>query len=363
MNKPSTNRTETGLGELPRSSAWWLFATSIAVALILGLGTLAAVHMLAIPLAVLILSLTLAAALEPVVAWLGDRIPRLLAIIVVYLLVVILLGGLIWVVIPSLVEQVVDLANRMPELIERARDLLNRWNRRLPGDTFTDALMSQVSGISSSLIRLPLAISSAIFGFFLILFLSFYILLGVSRMEGFLLSLFPDERREHVRDVVASMGQAMGGYVRGSVINGVIVGFLVFFGLLILDIDFAIAFGVLAGILELVPTMGPIIATIVIAGLTVLQSPGQALSVLIFLVVLQQVENHILVPNIMRNQTSISPLTTILALFAGGAVGGLMGALVAIPIAAALRVFIQKVLAPAIRRRTGAKEPSEGEAD
>jgi predicted PurR-regulated permease PerM len=222
--------------------------------------------------------------------------------------------------------------------------------------------MSQVSDLSSSLLRLPLTISTAIFGFFLILFLSFYVLLEISRMEGFLLSLFPAERRTRVREVVASMGDAMGGYVRGSIINGVIVGFLVFFGLLILNVDFAIAFGVLSGILELIPTMGPIIATVVIVGLTLLQSPGQALTVLIFLVVLQQVENHILVPNIMRSQTSISPLTTILALFAGGAVGGLIGALVAIPIAAALRVFIQKVVAPAIRGRTGA-EPVEGKAD
>jgi predicted PurR-regulated permease PerM len=362
MNNSANGPGETGLWQLPRSSAWWLFATSIAVALILGLGTLAAIRLLALPLAVLILSLTLAAALEPVVSWLGDRIPRLLAIIIVYLVVVVLLGGLLWVIIPTLVDQIVDLANRIPELIERSEDFLNRWNRRLPGDTITDTLMSHVSDLSSSLLRLPLTISTAIFGFFLILFLSFYVLLEISRMEGFLLSLFPAERRTRVREIVASMGDAVGGYVRGSIINGVIVGFLVFFGLLILNVDFAIAFGVLAGILELIPTMGPIIATIVIVGLTLLQSPGQALAVLIFLVVLQQVENHILVPNIMRSQTCISPLTTILALFAGGAVGGLIGALVAIPIAAALRVFIQKVVAPAIRGRTGA-DPVEGKAD
>jgi predicted PurR-regulated permease PerM len=191
----------------------------------------------------------------------------------------------------------------------------------------------------------------------LILFVSFYILQESSRMQGFLLSLFPEERRPRVNTVIGEIAQAMGGYFRGVVINGVIVGFLTFVGLLLLGIDFALAFGALAGILELIPIAGPIVATIIIVGLTLFQSPGLALAALVFMVILQQIENNVLVPHIMRSQTDVSPLLSILAIFAGGAMGGLLGALIAIPIAAALRVLVRQVLAPAIRRQTGAESP------
>ena len=151
----------------------------------------------------------------------------------------------------------------------------------------------------------------------------------------------------------------MGGYIRGVVINGMIVGFLTFVGLFIFGIDFAVVFGVMAGMLELLPVAGPILSGVIIVGLTLLQSPGKALAALIFIFVLQELENHILVPNIMRTQTDISSLLAVLALFAGDAIGGLLGALIAIPIAAALHVLVKQVLAPAIRKQTQA-EMQEG---
>jgi predicted PurR-regulated permease PerM len=181
-------------------------------------------------------------------------------------------------------------------------------------------------------------------------------------MESFILSLFPEARREHIHHGLVEMAQAMGGYFRGAAINGIIIGLISFVGFLLIGIDFALAFGVMAGLLELVPIAGPIIATLIISGLTLLQSPGQALAVLIFMIVLQQIENNVLVPQVMRSQTDISRLLSILAVFAGGAIGGLLGALIAIPITAALRVLVLLVIAPAIRRQTGA-EKSDTSAD
>jgi predicted PurR-regulated permease PerM len=302
---------------------------------------------------------TLAAALEPVVGWLEGRMPRLLAIILTYLVLLLLLGALIWAVIPSLVAQVQDLGSAFPNLIERARSFIERWSGSLPGDSFRNTILSQLSSLGPTLLRLPLTATSAISGLLMVLFISFYLLRESSRMQDFLLSLFPDDRRGSIHEVMTAMGQAMGGYFRGVIINGVIVGIITFIGLLIIGIDCALVYGALAGILELIPIAGPIVATIIIVGLTLLESPGQALAALIFMVILQQVENNILVPLIMRSQTEVSSLLTILAIFAGGAIGGLLGALIAIPVAAALRVLVRQVLAPAIRRQTGV-DPPEG---
>lgn len=362
MNSPESRDPRPNIAELSYPRVWWLLTTAIAIALVLGMGALEAIRLLALPLAILIAAVTLAAALDPVVAWLENRMPRLLAIILTYLVVLILLGALIWAVIPSLAGQVQDLGSRLPDLTERARVFIERWSGNLPGDSFRNTLFSQLSGLGPTLLRLPLTVTSVLSGILLVLFISFYMLRESSRMQGFILSLFPDHRRDRVNEVIVAMGQAMGGYFRGVVINGVIVGIITFVGLLIIGVDFALVFGALAGILELVPIAGPIIATLIVFGLTLLQSPGQAVAALIFMVILQQVENNVLVPLIMRSQTDVSPLLTILAIFAGGAIGGLLGALTAIPIAAALRVLVREVIAPAIRRQTGA-EPTEGSSE
>ena len=361
MNNPEAHEPGSSIAELSYPRLWWLLMTAMAVALVFGLGMLEVIRLLARPLALLIFALTLAAALAPVVSWLERRMPRVLGIILTYLVVLVLLGALIWAVIPALVEQVQDLGGRIPDLSERARQLLNRWGGNLPGESFTNAVISQLSSQLSSLgpalLRLPLTVTSILSGILLILFISFYLLVEVSRIQKFILSLYPERQRARVNNLIVEMGQAMGGYFRGVVINGAIVGFVTFLGLLIIGVDFALVFGVLAGLLELIPIAGPVIATVIVVGLTLLQSPGLALAALIFMVVLQQVENNVLVPHIMRSQTEVSPLLSIMAIFAGGAIGGLLGALIAIPVVAALRVLVREVIAPAIRRQTGAEQP------
>lgn len=357
MNKPDTNHSKTRWTEQSLSGMWWLITTSIAAALILGLGTLEVIRLLALPLAVFIFGLTLAAALDPVISWLERRLPRLLAVILTHLLLVTLLGGLVWAIVPALVDQVQYLVSRIPDLTERAREFLDRWDGTLSRDSFINTVITQLSSLGLVLLSLPLTLTAILSGILLILFISLYILLEAPQIQSAILSLFPEKRRGDVNEVFLAMTQAAGGYFRGVAINGVIVGFLTFSGLLLLGIDFPLVFGVIAGILELIPVVGPIIAGLIIVGLTLLQSPGEALAALVFMIVLQQLENQILVPNIMRNQTKVSPLLSILAIFAGGAIGGVMGALIAIPVAAALRVLFIQVIAPAIRRQTGAEPP------
>jgi len=355
MNKSGLPAEKRPMGEWPYSKIWWLFASTVAVGIILGLGTIEIIPLIALPLAVLIFGVTLAAALAPMVSWLERWMPRLVAMLLVYLLLLILLGGLIWIVIPSLVSQVEDFSSRIPDLVDQVMEFVNRFRGNLPGDSFASTVISQLSGLGSVLLSLPLTITSAISGMLLVLFISFYILLETTDMEIFFLSLFPEGQRSRAREVVSAMVQSMGGYVRGVVINGIIIGAVTIVGLGFLGVNFALAFGVLAGILELVPVVGPIVAGLIIVGFTLFQSPGKALIALIFMIVLQQVENNVLVPNIMRNQTDVSPLLSILALFAGAAIGGLIGALIAIPIAGALRVLVRQVIAPAIRNRTGSE--------
>lgn len=359
MDTPETDNQKGGAFQISHPRIWWVLMSSMAVALVVGLGFLNIVDLIALPLAVLIFGITIATALDPLVSWLGNWMPRLAAMLLTYVLLLVLFAGLIWVVTPTLVNQVEDFGGRIPDLVDRAGKFIERWRGNLPGGSFTDTVISQLSDLGPALLRLPLTITSGISGMLLILFVSFYILLEASAIQTFFLSLFPAEGRSHINEVLTAMGSAMGGYVRGVVINGVIVGLLTFLGLELLGINFALTFGVLAGLLELIPVAGPIVAGLLIVGFTLLQSPGQALIALVFMVVLQQVENNVLVPNIMRNQTEVSPLMSILAVFTGFAIGGLIGALIAIPIAGALRVLVREMVAPAIRGQTGAQPQGE----
>lgn len=360
MERTETENGKNGLTGLSYSMVWWLLASALAVAIIVGLGTIQIFPLIAVPLAVFVFGLTLAAALQPMVSWLERWMPRLVAMLLVYLLILALLAGLTWIVVPSLVDQIQDFASRIPDLTDRAMEFAERLRGNLPGDSFINTVASQLSGLGGILLRLPLTITSIITGMLLVMFISFYMLLEAGDIQKFFLSLFPRERRSHVSEVASAILQSMGGYVRGVVINGVIVGVLTYVGLELLGINFALTFGVLSGVLELVPVIGPIVAGAIIVGFTLLQSPGQALIALIFVIVMQQIENNVLVPNIMRNQTDVSPLLSILALSVGAAIGGLMGALIAIPVAGALRVLVRQVIVPAIRSRADIEQTEDG---
>jgi predicted PurR-regulated permease PerM len=152
----------------------------------------------------------------------------------------------------------------------------------------------------------------------------------------------------------------MGGYVRGVAITGLIIGTVSYVGLLLIGVNFPLALAIIAGLSEFLPFIGPFIAGAVMVAVALLQSPTKALIAVLFAVALQQLEGNLIAPNVMHPQTCISPLTAIVALFAGASVGGILGALIAVPLAAAARVLIVELLLPAVRRQTGADPEDEG---
>ena len=353
---PKAIRASSQSGRSKLDQSWWRLTLAGAAALTLGIGLLWALMLFAWPLALLILGLSIATALAPVVSWLERWIPRAGAILIVYLILLLILIGIGWIVFPPLVVQVQDAAESLPQLIEQARERLTQFTpwQNLNDIPLAETVASQLGNASSSLVMLPVRFFASLFDLVVIIFISLYSLIVAPQARQFALSLFPPGRRERVDDVLAGMSQAMGGYIRGVVIDSLIVGVLTYVGLALIGVDFALVLAILAGILEIIPFVGPVIAGVAIVAVALLQSPTTALITLVFIVILQQIESNILVPNIMRSQTEISPLLTILALVAGHSIGGLLGALIAIPVAAAVRVFVHEVIAPAIRRWTGA---------
>jgi putative heme transporter len=327
--------------------------TRVAWVLLGGLLLLVLVWLFRRPIALLVISVAISAALAPVAALLSQRLPRGLAVALIFVVLLLLFAGLLWLIVTPLAGQLNELITEAPSLAERAESWAQRL--RLPFDfNLRQAIPDLAQRASLALFSVPAAIAGVLLDVGLISFTSLYLLIEAPGIERFFLSLFPAERRERTRNVSHEMLQAMGGYIRGVAINGVIIGTLTYLGLMLIGVDYALVFGILAGLLEFIPIVGPIIASVPVVVVALLQSPVKALLALGFMVLVQQLEGNLVMPHIMRSQTAISPLLALLALSAGGAVGGLVGAIVAIPIAAALHVFVSQVVAPAIRARTGA---------
>jgi predicted PurR-regulated permease PerM len=362
MTQKPINNAETGtlganlIRRLPLT--WWWITTAAAAAIILAASTLYLLLHLGEPIALLILGISIASALSPLVDRLDKRLPRALAVVVVFLLLALFFALLVWIVVPPLVTQATAAINTLPDLFDQAQETLDEFTFIDLG-TVGETVVNQLGAITSQIFQVPMIIFGGFFNIIMILFIAIYWLIINPSIWRFFLSLFNPAAQDEAHRIVTRMGRSMGGYFRGVFLNGLIIAILSTIGLTIIGVPFPVVLGILAGLGEFIPMVGPFLSGALMVLMALFISPTTALITLIFVLILQQFEGQILTPNIMRSQTDVSPLIVILAILAGHALGGLMGAIVAIPVAAALRVFIEEILAPAIRRQTGARPVNE----
>jgi predicted PurR-regulated permease PerM len=349
MSKQGTRWLQPGL-----PSIWWQRTLSGALALILGLGALWLIYLLAWPLALFVGAVALAAAVSPLAEWLAGRMPRLLAVILFYVLLLGLFLLLGWLVLPPIWAEAQAVFTALPAFIEQWQERLGDW---LPGTELSlDALIGSIftGGVTNTLSEWSRGVTRLATAFLVVFFGSLYALLEAPRARRFVFSLLPPGRREYFDDVLEEMMTAMGGFVRGEVLSALIIGTITYIGLTLLNFPYALVLAVMAGLLEFLPIVGPFITAVVLVLVGLTQSVNQALVVLAFSVFLQQLESNVVVPNVMRQEAKVSPLLVILALLAGERIGGLVGALVAIPLVAGMRVLVLRLVVPGIRRWTGA---------
>lgn len=334
-----------------------------AGALALALGLLGLIVIAARPLALLLLAIVLGEALNPPANWLSRWMPRAAAVLLLYALLILGLGAVAWFTLAPLVEQARALVAQLPILVERIQDFIDREGATLEALPIADILLGQIQNVGAAVLGVPLALVSGLLDVVLVVILSIYWLLTAPRTMRFALSLFPPERREATHSFFSELGQTMGGYVRGVAINMVLIAVVIYIGLTLIGVEFALVLAVLSGLLEIVPILGPIIGGVIIVGFALLDSLTTAIITLVFVLIVQQFEGNVLTPFVMRSQTEIPPLLVLIALILGGSIGGLLGVLVAIPLAGAARVVMLRLVAPALRRWTGAPPPETQRAE
>jgi putative heme transporter len=363
---PATGDDNSGLKPAPRAMPWWSGPALGSISLAISLGMLALAWRIAHPLALLIAAITLAQAMAPL-ARLGERIvPRVAAILIAYVTIFGTLAAAIALIAPSLAGQAREVAVQAPGLVGLAQSHLDGWGA-FPGMSLVELLQANLGNAAGTLVALPLGVASSALELVLTVIMSLYWLIASPQLHAFTLSLFAEEQRPEVTRILERMGKSMGGYLRAMVIGATVIGIVVYVGLLVIGVRYPLVLALMAALGEMVPILGPFLAAVPSLLVALLQSPGQALAVLIFFVVIQQFESHLLIPNLMSNQANIPPALAIFALMAGASVGGILGALVAIPLAGAIQVLVEEVVAPAIRAHHGNEpttvEPGRGETD
>jgi predicted PurR-regulated permease PerM len=343
-------------GARSRTDRWELAArvvpaTLAIVAVLLGL-------LLAWQLRQLILmafvALLFAAAIHDAARWLEARgLPRGLAAAIPYLAVAGAIGLLIVLVLPPLVDQATNLVADIPSIVDAALGtvvgIIDRWLGSGTGQQVVDQIRDELEGFRPDvgpLLMLPLTLLDTLLAIGTTLFLSFLLVVERDAAKGWFLRFLDADTRPVVTDIGRSVLQKLGAYVRGQIIVMTVVGVATTAGMIILGVPFALPLGLLAFLTEAIPLVGPYISAVPIVAIAFLQDTPTGILMAIWLIVVQQAEGWILTPVIQGKVLSLSPMAVLLAVFAGGTLAGILGAVIAVPIVATLDVLIRDVVWP-----------------
>jgi predicted PurR-regulated permease PerM len=272
------------------------------------------------------------------------RFPRWLAILILYVVILGTITAIGFLIYQPLVSQAQQLGKALPDMFDRGQQWLIERGVLSEHLTWQQAFArADVSGGERAVGTVFSALTGVvggIFGLLTILILTFYLLVEGSRLRQVLLTLFARRNREQVDAAATEITRKVSAWLGGQLLLGFVIGTTSAVGLWLLDVPYFYVLALISGIGEMIPVVGPILAAIpavIVAGSVSLQ---KALFVIVFFVVQQQFENHVLVPKVMERQVGVSAVTVILALLIGGNLLGIPGALLAVPTAAIIQVLI-----------------------
>lgn len=334
-------------------SFWTMLKALLLVFLILALWVLRDV------VAVVLLSIVIASAIEPLNHFLAQfRMPRVLSVLFVYLAAFFILSLVFYLVVPPLLADVLDFISTLPTYIEKTlgpKGPLFLALPELPG-AISDFLFNFALSLEKSIPALTAGLFSAgnsLFGgavsFILLIVISFYLSVQEHGIENFLRIITPLENEDYILSLWQRSQRKIGRWLQGQILLGVLVGVIVFLGLTILDVKYALLLAILSAIFEIIPVFGPVMAAIPAVAIASIQSPILGLMVLGLYIVVQQFENHLIYPLVVKKTIGVPPLLVVLSLVIGGTLGGFYGIVLAVPAAAVLVEFLNDVASRKVR--------------
>jgi predicted PurR-regulated permease PerM len=320
----------------------------VAVAIILYL-----LWLLRKPISWLLISIFLAVALSPPVNRLARRMRRGFAITIVYLGLLLVPILLIALIVPPLINEANTFADNVPQYAddvtkfvednESLRELNKDYDITTKLEDEAEKLPSRLGGAAGTLRDIGFGIVNSLFAGITILVLTAFLLSNGRGWTDAFIASRPAEQRERLRRARNNMASAVGGYVAGALTIALIAGAATYIVLTILGVPFSGPLAVIAGLFSLIPLVGATIAAVLIGIVTLFENfPTATIVWVIWAIVYQQLENHLIQPQIQKRTVKVHPFITIVAVLFGGTLLGVMGAIVAIPIAASIQILLRE---------------------
>ncbi len=305
-------------------------------------------------LAWILISIFLALALDPLVSWIERRgvARRSAAVGLAYVLVTLVIVGIGWTFVPKLVDEVNGFVDATPGYVQdltEGRGRLGFLERKYQivekvREQVNEGGASRLLGLSGTALAITKSVLTLLVASVTIIFLTFFLLLEGRGWVERLYSVLPEESQPRWRRIGAEISQTVGGYVTGNLLISLIAGTSMTIVLLIMGVPYAVALGLLVAVLDLIPLAGATIAGIIVVTVSFLHSVPAGIVLAVFVIVYQQLENHLLQPVIYGRTVQLSPLVVIVAILIGAELAGILGALVAIPTAGAIQVLVRDFL-------------------
>ncbi|HXN08875.1 MAG TPA: AI-2E family transporter [Candidatus Acidoferrales bacterium] len=335
---------------------------AIALGMALAVAVLAFLHKIIAVVIIVGGAVFFAYLVYPIVRLFSRRMPRWLAIVCVYAILFVVIGSLFASIGPRLAAEARAFAADFPRLMQQTQDWMLNANTTLLGAIPIEAretvlLMFNAAGsslqkaagaIAGQALSVLLGLASMAAALVIIPILAFYILIDTERLRSGFFRLIPANAQPTAHLILQDIDNVLGGFIRGQIIVAASVAVLITIILLILQIKYALLIGVFAGAVDIIPYLGAIagaIPAVIIALIT--HGFGWALLVVGAFVVVNQVEGHIIVPNVVGQRVGLTPFMVIVSILIGAELGGILGMFVAVPVAAIIKALAVRFLPPA----------------
>lgn len=304
---------------------------------------------------IVVMAVVVASAIEPATRWfVRYRVPRAVAVVIMYIAIALGLVGLVYFLLPSLLSETAGFLSQIPEYVgsvdfkpildrfiapESAAVVQNLSDTLSASDLFSAT--QSILSIPGGAFRVVSAVFGGVFSFMLMIVLSFYLSVQQEGISDFLRIITPHKHQEYVVGLWKRSQKKIGQWMQGQLLLMVIVGLLVFLGLTILGVEHAFLFAIIAAFLELIPLFGPILASIPAIAVAFSQGGTTALLMVVGLyIIIQQFENNLLYPLVVNKVVGVPAIVVILALVVGAQLAGFIGALLSVPLSAVVMELI-----------------------
>ncbi len=299
-------------------------------------------------IALVFIAVIITSAMDPLVDWLqSKKIPRTAGVLGLFLALFLLIGLIVSFLIPPIIVQFQDFSQNFPRYFQAGQTSFAELRVFLAGkhinfdpqqllDNFTGAFAS----LSGNIFSRTIDVFSGFISIIVVFSLAFYMTVEENGIKKFITSVTPDQYREYAVDLTTRIKEKIGKWMLGQLLLMLIIFVLDAIGLTLIGVPYALVLAVFAGVMEIVPYIGPIISAIPGMILGFMISPMTGFLAMLVYLIAQQLENNLIVPQIMKKAVGLNPVATIIALLVGLRLGGVMGAILAIPVATAISLAI-----------------------